>query len=55
MVEDVVNVRIYQGIHFRTPDEVGRKQGERVADWVFGDSCGPSMVTTTRTMTMMSE
>jgi hypothetical protein len=35
MADDVVEVRIYQGIHFRTPDVVGRKQGERVADWVF--------------------
>ena len=33
--EDVVNVRIYQGIHFRTADEAGRKQGQRVAKWVF--------------------
>jgi hypothetical protein len=33
--EDVVNVRIYQGIHFRTADEAGRKQGESVAKWVF--------------------
>ena len=35
MAEDVVNVRIYQGIHFRTADEVARKQGRRVSDWVF--------------------
>ena len=35
MAEDVVDVRIYQGIHFRTADEVGRRQGRRVADWVF--------------------
>lgn len=35
MAQDVVDVRIYQGIHFRTADEVGRKQGQRVADWVF--------------------
>ena len=35
MAEDVVDVRIYQGIHFRTADEVGRRQGRRVANWVF--------------------
>ena len=35
MAEDVVDVRIYQGIHFRTADEVARKQGRRVAEWVF--------------------
>jgi hypothetical protein len=32
---DTVNVRIYQGVHFRTADEVGRKQGRQVAEWVF--------------------
>ena len=32
---DTVNVRIYQGIHFRTADEQGRKQGRRVAQWVY--------------------
>jgi hypothetical protein len=32
---DTVNVRIFQGIHFRTADEVGRKQGRQVAEWVF--------------------
>lgn len=36
MAQDVVDVRIYQGIHFRTADAVARKQGERVAEWVFG-------------------
>lgn len=32
---DTVNVRIYQGVHFRTADEVGRKQGRDVAEWAF--------------------
>jgi hypothetical protein len=32
---DTVDVRIYQGIHFRFADEAGRKQGRRVAKWVF--------------------
>ena len=35
MQTDVVNVRIYQGIHFRFADEGGREQGKKVADWVF--------------------
>jgi hypothetical protein len=35
MADDVVDVRIYEGIHFRTADEVARKQGQRVAEWVF--------------------
>ncbi len=33
--EDVVNARIYSGIHFRKPDVDGRKQGRRVAKWAF--------------------
>jgi len=33
--EEVVDVRILQGIHFRTADEEGRRQGERVAHWAF--------------------
>jgi hypothetical protein len=32
---DTVNVRIYQGVHFRTADEVGRTQGRQVAEWAF--------------------
>jgi hypothetical protein len=32
---DVVNVRIYQGIHFRFADVQARKQGRHVAHWVF--------------------
>ena len=35
MQTDVVNVRIYQGIHFRFADVAGREQGTKVADWVF--------------------
>jgi hypothetical protein len=33
--QDSVNVRIYQGIHFRTADEDARRQGRQVAEWVF--------------------
>jgi hypothetical protein len=36
MATDMVNVRIYHGIHFRSADEVAREQGTKVADWVFG-------------------
>jgi hypothetical protein len=32
---DVVNARIYEGIHFRTADRVGRRQGRAVAKWAF--------------------
>jgi hypothetical protein len=33
--QDTVDVRIYQGIHFRFADEDGRQQGVRVGHWVF--------------------
>jgi hypothetical protein len=33
--DDVVEARIYLGIHFRFADVAARKQGERVADWGF--------------------
>ena len=37
MADDVVNVRIYQGIHFRAADELARKQGAAAADWAFAN------------------
>jgi hypothetical protein len=36
MASDMVDVRIYQGIHFRSADEAAREQGKQVAEWVFG-------------------
>ena len=41
LASDIVNVRIYQGVHFRSADEVARKQGRQVADWVFGHVLQP--------------
>jgi hypothetical protein len=38
---DTVDVRIYQGIHFRFADEVGQRQGRQVAEWVFGHVLQP--------------
>ena len=29
MADDVVDVRVYQGIHFRRADVIGRRQGQR--------------------------
>ena len=39
--EDVVNSRIWEGIHFRFADEDARKQGRNVAQWVFGHFLKP--------------
>ena len=33
--QDVVDVRIYQGIHFRFADTAARRQGRQVAKWAF--------------------
>lgn len=38
---DTVNVRIYQGLHFRSADEVARAQGRLVAEWAFGHALRP--------------
>ncbi len=34
VVDDTIDARVYQGIHFRTADEVGAKLGRRVTRWV---------------------
>ena len=33
VAQEVVDARIYEGIHFRFADEAARKQGRQVADW----------------------
>jgi hypothetical protein len=38
---DVVDVRVYLGIHFRFADKVARDQGKHVADWVFSHVLRP--------------
>ena len=35
-MQDVVNARVYLGIHFRFADTAARTQGRRVAEWTFG-------------------
>lgn len=35
MASDMVDVRVYHGVHFRFADEAAREQGTQVADWVF--------------------
>jgi hypothetical protein len=35
LAQDVVDVRIYQGIHTRSADAAARKQGGQVAKWAF--------------------
>ncbi|MCI0661499.1 MAG: hypothetical protein L0220_10530 [Acidobacteria bacterium] len=37
----MVDARIYQGIHFRFADEVGRQQGRQVAKWIFKNFLRP--------------
>jgi hypothetical protein len=33
--QDVVDARVYLGIHFRFADTAARAQGRRVAEWAF--------------------
>jgi len=37
----MINVRVYQGIHFRFGDEVGYRQGVRSANWTFSHVLRP--------------
>jgi hypothetical protein len=39
--EEVVNARIYDGIHFRFADTEARKQGKHVAQWAFSHFLRP--------------
>jgi hypothetical protein len=32
---DVINARVWGGIHFRTADVVGNAQGQKVANWAL--------------------
>lgn len=40
--EEVVNARIWEGIHFRFADEAARKQGRLVAQWAHGHFLRPA-------------
>lgn len=33
--DEVIDARVYEGIHYRTSGRVGRAQGLRVANWIF--------------------
>lgn len=39
--QEVVDARIYEGIHFRFADETARNQGRQVADWAFKNFLRP--------------
>jgi len=41
LAEDMVNVRIYHGVHFRFADEEARKQGRHIAQWAFAHYLRP--------------
>jgi hypothetical protein len=40
-VEEVIDARIYSGIHFRTADEVGARQGRQVARFIWTHALRP--------------
>jgi cbb3-type cytochrome oxidase cytochrome c subunit len=39
--EEVVDARVYLGIHFRFADVVARRQGKQSADWAFSHILRP--------------
>jgi hypothetical protein len=39
--QEVVDARVYLGIHFRFADEEARKEGMSVADWAFRNFLRP--------------
>jgi hypothetical protein len=41
VASEVVDARIYLGIHFRFADTTARKQGERIAQWAFAHHLKP--------------
>lgn len=41
LTQDMIDVRVYQGIHFRFGDEVGYRQGVRSANWTFSHVLRP--------------
>lgn len=40
-VDEVIDARVYSGIHFRNSDEVGARQGSQVAQFVFKHALRP--------------
>ena len=41
VAQDIEDARIYEGIHFRFADAVGRRQGSRSANWAFSHFLRP--------------
>ncbi len=41
VVEDTMDARVYQGIHFRSADVQGAKMGRHVAKWVDNNAFQP--------------
>ena len=39
--KDIVDARIYQGIHFRAGDAVARRQGQAISNWIFSHLLRP--------------
>jgi hypothetical protein len=39
--QEGVDARVYAGIHFRSADEAGQRQGRQVADWAFRNFLRP--------------
>ena len=40
-VQEVIDARVYSGIHFRNSDEVGAQLGDEIARFVIGHALRP--------------
>ena len=41
VVDDTIDARVYQGLHFRSADVQGARIGHQVAEWVDDHAFGP--------------
>jgi ribosomal protein S19 len=41
VVDDTIDARVYQGIHFRSADVQGARIGKQVAEWVNNNAFRP--------------
>ena len=41
VIDDTIDARVFQGLHFRSADVQGARIGRQVAEWVAGNAFQP--------------
>ena len=41
VIDDTIDARVYQGLHFRSADIQGARMGQQVAEWVDDNAFRP--------------